>query len=328
LLTHIRDLSAVWDLTGESINLVAMPAFHIGGTYDFLISYVVGARAILLREIDPLEIIRLVPERRVTHLFLVPAALQLLLDTPGAEHSDLSSVRTLSLRRLADLRDPAGTRSHGDAGVGFFQVYGLTESGNVGYLHADHHDPTGRPELLRSCGQVEPWFETRVADAHGAEVRDGEVGELWLRSVQTMKGYWNNPEGTAAAITADGWPKTGDAVSIDAEGFMFLRDRIKDMIISGGENVYPAEVENAVMKHPDVADCAVLGVPDERWGEVPVAVVVRRPDTTPTTGSIIAHCGELLAPFKCPKSVEFVDELPRNASGKLLRRELRARWNN
>ena len=167
-------------------------------------------------------------------------------------------------------------------------------------------------------------MELRTVDTEtGEDVPQGEVGELWTRSSQNMKGYWNNPAATAAAITEDGWFKTGDAGYLDADGFIFLHDRVKDMIVSGGENIYPAEVENVLAKHPDVADVAVIGVPDDRWGEAVKAVVVRREGTEPTEADLITFCREHLAGYKLPKSVDFTDVLPRNPSGKLLKRELR-----
>jgi long-chain acyl-CoA synthetase len=157
----------------------------------------------------------------------------------------------------------------------------------------------------------------------GEDAEVGKVGELWTRSHQNMKGYWNNPEATEQAVTPDGWFKTGDAGYLDEEGFIFLHDRVKDMIVSGGENVYPAEVENVLMKHPEVADVAVIGVPDAKWGEAVKAVVVRAKDSEVTEQDLITFTREHLAGYKLPKSVDFAAELPRNPSGKLLKRELR-----
>jgi long-chain acyl-CoA synthetase len=208
----------------------------------------------------------------------------------------------------------------------FIQVYGLTETtGAITQLDAKDHDPEGpRARLLRSAGKPYPWVELRIVDPGTEEDRPaGEVGELWTRSVQNMKGYWNRPEDTANAITADGWFKTGDAGFIDEEGYLFLTDRVKDMIVSGGENVYPIEVENALIEHPAVEDVAVIGVPDERWGETVKAIVVRKAGSDPNPEDLIAFARERLARYKCPTSVDFIEALPRNPSGKILKRELR-----
>jgi len=179
-----------------------------------------------------------------------------------------------------------------------------------------------KPGLLRSCGKPYPWVEMRVVDSAGEDVPAGQVGELWTRSHQNTIGYWNNPAATAEAITPDGWFRTGDAGYVDADGYIYLHDRVKDMIVTGGENVYPAEVENVLMKHPGVADVAVIGVPDERWGETVKAIVVPASDT-PSEADLIEFARGRLAGYKLPKSVDFAEVLPRNPSGKLLKRELR-----
>jgi fatty-acyl-CoA synthase len=180
--------------------------------------------------------------------------------------------------------------------------------------HAEGH--------LRACGVPSLGVEVRVR-CDGRDAARGEVGEIEIRSQAVMKGYWNRPEATAAAIDSEGWFRSGDAGYFNEAGFLFIHDRVKDMIVSGGENVYPAEVENAIFSHPDVADAAVIGVPDERWGEAVKAIVVLRNGAAPDPASIITHCRTQIAGFKTPKSVDFIDVLPRNASGKVLRRELR-----
>ncbi len=211
-------------------------------------------------------------------------------------------------------------------GCSFIQVYGLTETtGAITQLEPEDHDPVNRPALLRSCGKPYPWVEVRLVDQDtGLDVPDGTVGELWTRSPQNMKGYWANDEATNATIDSDGWLRTGDAGYRDENGFLFLHDRVKDMIVTGGENVYPAEVENVLAKHPDVADVAVVGVPDERWGEAVKAVVVKRDGSDVTDKDLITFAREHLAGYKLPKTVDFTDVLPRNPSGKLLKREIRA----
>ena len=174
------------------------------------------------------------------------------------------------------------------------------------------------------AGKPYPWVEMKIVDVEtGVTVGTGDVGELWTRSDQNMVGYWNKPEETSAALTDDGWLKTGDAGFLDAEGFLFLTDRVKDMIVSGGENVYPAEVENALASHPALAEVAVIGVPSAKWGETVKAVAVLRPDAMATEAELIAHAKTLLAGYKCPTSVDFVAVLPRNPSGKVLKKDLR-----
>jgi long-chain acyl-CoA synthetase len=328
LFTEIGRVVEPWRLGEVSVNLVVMPLHHIAGTYDFLIGYAVGARTLLLREMDPAQIARAVPEQGVTHMFLVPAALAQIVDLAVAEHVDWSSLTTL-LYAGSPISDALLLRAMSVIGCGFIQVYGLTEAPNISYLAPEFHDPVNRPGLLRSCGRPYPYSDLRVVGADGADRPAGEVGELWVRSVQTMAGYWNDPDATAAVRSADGWFRTGDAVFLDRDGFLFLHDRIKDVVISGGENVYPAEVENVLAAHPNVAEAAVIGIPDERWGEVPLAIVVAREGTVTTTEDIIAFCRRRLAAFKCPADVQFVDTLPRNASGKVLKHQLReAHWTN
>ena len=200
----------------------------------------------------------------------------------------------------------------------------MTEtSGTIVTLDPEDHVPEGSPRM-RSVGKPLPGVELRIVDAEGADVPTGTVGEIATRSSKNMRAYWNLPEATAATIDADSWLRTGDAGYLDEDGYLFLRDRLKDMIISGGENVYPAEVENAIYGHPKVADVAVIGVPDAKWGEAVKACVVLKPGEDLGEAEIIAHARAHIAGYKCPKSVDFLEALPRNASGKVLRRELRA----
>jgi long-chain acyl-CoA synthetase len=182
------------------------------------------------------------------------------------------------------------------------------------------------PGKLLSCGRPVPGVELRVLDAMGNDVKQGEVGEVAVRGAGVMRGYWRQPEATAAAIDANGWYRTGDAGWLDGDGDLFIYDRVKDMIVSGGENVYPAEVENAIDGHPDVAEVAVIGVPDALWGEAVKAIIVAKPGAAADEASVIAWARKRIGGFKVPKSVDFVDALPRNATGKVLRRMLRERY--
>jgi long-chain acyl-CoA synthetase len=244
--------------------------------------------------------------------------------TPGVETTDFTTLRAL-VYGASPITEAVLTQGIERLGCEFIQVYGLTETtGAITQLDGADHDPVHRPKLLRSAGRPYPWVEMRVIDPDtGTDAADGEVGELWTRSHQNSIGYWRNEEATAVAFTPDGWFKTGDAGYLE-DGFVFLHDRVKDMIVSGGENIYPAEVENALMKHPEVSDVAVIGVPDERWGEAVKAVVVRAAGSALAERDLIDFAREHLGGFKLPKSVDFTDVLPRNPSGKLLKRELRA----
>jgi long-chain acyl-CoA synthetase len=249
--------------------------------------------------------------------------IQMLLMTPGVESTDFSTLRAL-VYGASPITDSVLRQGIETFGCEFIQVYGLTETtGAIVQLDGVDHDPANRPHLLRSCGRPYPWVEVRVVDGTGEDVPVGEVGELWTRSHQNLAGYWRNPEATAEAVTPEGWFRTGDAGYLDEGGFIYLHDRVKDMVVSGGENVYPAEVENALMKHPAVADVAVIGVPDEKWGEAVKAIVVPVDSSDPTEAELLAFAREHLAGYKLPKSVDFATVLPRNPSGKLLKRELR-----
>jgi long-chain acyl-CoA synthetase len=322
LVPHV---SAPWSLDATAVAAVAMPLFHIGGSGWALCAMWNGAHSILFREFVPQEIVQALVRHRVTNALFVPAMLQFLCAVPGAADGDYSALRSI-VYGAAPITDEVLTRAMATFRCAFIQVYGLTETtGAITELGFADHDPGGpRARLLRSAGKPYPWVELRIVDPDtGRDRPAGEVGELWTRSVQNMKGYWNKPEETARAFAPGGWLRTGDAGFVDGEGYVFLTDRVKDMIISGGENVYPAEVENALAGHPDVADVAVIGVPHETWGETVKAVVVPRPGAEPDPRGIIAYARQRLAGYKCPTSVDFVASLPRNPSGKLLKRELR-----
>ncbi|HUS62628.1 MAG TPA: long-chain-fatty-acid--CoA ligase, partial [Acidimicrobiales bacterium] len=314
------DMAEQWRFTSDSVNLAMMPTFHIAGSGWSMIGLINGCRTVVLRDVDPAAILRLIPEKGITNAFMVPAVIQFLLMTPGVDDVDFSTLRAL-VYGASPITEAVLTQGMERFRCEFIQVYGLTETtGAITQLDGADHDPVNRPRLLRSCGRPYPWVELRIVDsATGEDVPDGSVGEIWTRSRQNTIGYWDNPTATADAITADGWFKTGDAGFLE-DGFVFLHDRVKDMIVSGGENVYPAEVENALMKHPDIADVAVIGVPDDTWGEAVKAIVVKAEGSDPTEADIITFAREHLGGFKLPKSVDFADALPRNPSGKLLKR--------
>src|SRR3954469_17129639 len=321
----VMNVTESWKFDSDSVNIAVMPMFHIAGSGWSMVGLFHGCQTVVLRDVDPARILEVIPEFGVTNALFVPAVIQFLLMTPGVDTADFSTLRAI-VYGASPITDAVLTKAMEVFGCGFIQVYGLTETtGAITQLEPEDHDPGHRPELLRSCGRPYPWVEMRLVDPDtGADVPNGTVGELWTRSPQNMKGYWANDEATAATIDGDGWLRTGDAGYRDDEGFLFLHDRVKDMIVTGGENVYPAEVENVLAKYPDVADVAVVGVPDERWGEAVKAVVVRRDGSDVTSQDLITFTRDQLAGYKLPKSVDFTDVLPRNPSGKLLKREIRA----
>ena len=316
----------IWKFTDRTVNLIAMPLFHIGGGGWATAGMALGAKSVIVRDVNPAELVTLIGKHRITHGFLVPVLLQFMLMVPEVEKADYTSLELIAYG-ASPISEEVLSASMKTFKTNFMQVYGLTETtGATTILMPEDHDLTGpKRKLLRSCGKVVPGMLLRVVDSEtGKDVPVGEVGEIWVKGGQVMKGYWNMPEETAKSINSDGWFKTGDAAYLDEDNFVYIFDRVKDMIVSGGENVYPAEVENALMGHPAIADVAVIGVPDEKWGEVPKAMVVRKPDVAVTEDDIIAFAKEHLAGFKCPKSVSWVDALPRNPSGKILKKDLRA----
>ncbi|MCW2581472.1 MAG: hypothetical protein JWQ53_262 [Klenkia sp.] len=309
----------------DTVNLVPSPLFHIGGTGYSLTALGQGGHTVLVRDMDPAAVLGLIERHRVTHTFLVPAVVQMLAESPALAGTDTSS-----LQRIAYGAAPMGETQLLKAialfGCDFMGVYGMTETaGTVVCLAPEDHDPGGpRAHLLRSVGKPLPWLDVRVVDpATGEDAPVGGVGEIWVRSGQNTVGYWGQPGLTAETLVEGGWLRTGDAAYFDGEGYLYMHDRIKDMVVSGGENVYPAEVENVLYAHPDVLEAAVIGVPSDRWGETVKAVVVRRPGSGVTQPDLIAFVRDRLAHYKCPTSIDFADELPRNASGKVLKKVLR-----
>jgi long-chain acyl-CoA synthetase len=314
-----------WGMDADSVNLVAMPMFHIGGCGYGSSTMTVGGHTILLREVNPVRIIEVIAKHKVTHTFLVPTVVQAVLEVPHVKEADLSSMQLL-MYGAAPMGDVLLRRAIDVLGCQFMQAYGMTETaGTVVVLPPEDHEPQGpRAALLSSVGRVLPWVDMRVVDPQTkSDMPTGQVGEIWLRSAMVMQGYWNKPQDTAETLLEDGWLRTGDAAYLDADGYIYLFDRFKDLIISGGENIYPAEIENILNGHPAILEVAVIGMPHPRWGESPRAVVVLRQDMQATEQALISYTRGHLAHYKCPTSVVFTTQLPRNASGKLLKRELR-----
>jgi long-chain acyl-CoA synthetase len=326
LSTAISEAGVTFHISDDTVSLVAMPLFHIGGSGWALCAMSRGGRSVILRDVDPTVLLALIATERITEMFVVPAVLMMLLSTPSLGTTDLSSLR-LIFYGAAPISEDVLVKCMTTFGCAFCQVYGMTETtGAITALSFEDHDPEGpRRGLLRSAGKAHPSVALRVVDpGSGQDAALGAVGEVWTRSPYNMAGYWRKPEETAAAIDAEGWLKTGDAGYFDADGYLYLHDRIKDMIVSGGENVYPAEVENVLLSHPVIVDAAVIGVPDPKWGETVKAIVVLSPGEALDEASVIAHCRANMAHYKCPTSVDATVTLPRNPSGKVLKRELRA----
>ena len=314
-------LEPSFSYTSSDSMITVMPLFHAMGIGLSLQALYNGAAVSVYPMPDPGELIRLIERDRPTLLPLIPTVIQMMLDHPSAATADFSSVRV-----VVYAGSPIGlhllTRALAALKCDFIQFYGATETGaGVTFLRPDQHR-LGDEAVLKSCGSPLPLIEIKIADPLGNEVADGEVGELLIRSPSLTTGYFNQPELTAAAFR-DGWYRSGDGGYKDASGLLYLVDRIKDMIISGGENVYSTEVEQAVQSLSGVRMCAVVGLPDDKWGERIVVAIVRDPALPLTTEQVTAHCRERIAGYKVPKQVVFLPSLPMTASGKVMKQVLR-----
>jgi acyl-CoA synthetase (AMP-forming)/AMP-acid ligase II len=310
-----------WD--DDEVVLVAMPCAHIGGTGVGIMALASGLPAVVLAEFTPDGVFDAIEQGGVTRLFVVPAALQMLVNHPRCSAVDFQRLKyilygaaPMPLELLRQCITMFATQ--------FIQVYGMTETtGTITILPPEDHDPAGNVRM-RSAGKPLPGVELRIVDGAGQDLPTGEVGELWTRSSNNMIGYWNLPDATKSTVAEGGWVMTGDAGYLDEDGYLYIHDRVKDMIITGGENVYPAEVESAIYGHPDLLEVAVIGVPDDKWGESVKAVCVPKPGAEVDVDSVMSWARERIAGFKVPKSVDVISALPRNASGKILRKDLRA----
>ncbi|QDM40794.1 long-chain-fatty-acid--CoA ligase [Altererythrobacter sp. TH136] len=332
LLTHANGIrqranqiaSGVTYLLAEpgDTTIIAMPYGHIGGVGGVFLAVNAGQTLIIQREFEPGAVIEAIRQYQIKRMFLVPAALGMMLQHPAAENADFSSLVTFTYGASPiplDLLKQGVERM----GCEFVQVYGMTETwGSVVALPPEDHRPD-RVHKMSAAGKALPGVELRILSPELEDLPANTVGEVAIRSPNVMAGYWKRPLESGLALIGDGWLRTGDAGLLDDEGYLFIQDRMKDMIITGAENVYPAEVESALYGHPHVLDVAVIGIPDPRWGEAIKAIVVPVPGVEPDVASIVAHARERIAGFKCPKSIDFVDTLPRNPSGKILRRALR-----
>ena len=319
-LWNAVNVSSPARLSPDTVFLCLLPLFHTGGLNVFANPvFHAGGTVLVMRDFDPAATLRVLQdrERPVTHLFGVPAHYQLIAQHPAFSSTDLSGIRFAAVGAAPtpdSLLETWATR-----GLVLQQGYGMTETGPVVLL-------LDRADAVRKAGAAgKPVLHTdvRLVRPDGTEACAHEVGELWVRGPNVTPGYWGQPAATAAAFT-DGWLRTGDAARRDEEGFYTIVDRWKDMYISGGENVYPAEVENVLYQIDAVAEAAIIGVPDERWGEVGRAVAVLKPGRAATEAELLAHCAANLGRFKLPRSIVFTDALPRNATGKVHKPTLRA----
>jgi len=305
--------------------LHAAPMFHLADMGCAMPHWLEGNSHSIIPSFNPEAMIRCIERNRVTCALLVPTMIQMLVDHPAAKGvHDLTSLQTL-LYGASPIAEAVLERAMAILpGVEFIQAYGMTELSPVATINpAWYHTPAARKYgKLRSAGRASYCTEVRIVDADGVEVPLGTVGEVVVRGPNVMQGYWNKPELTAQVIR-DGWMHTGDGAWMDADGFIFIADRLKDMIVSGGENVYSAEIENVLAQHPDVAACAVIGIPSERWGESVHAVVVPRAGVDIPTEELMAFCKSRIAHYKCPRSVEFTAALPMSGAGKVLKMTLR-----
>ena len=305
--------------------IACSPLFHIGGASAVIQGIYSGQQVLLHKTFDPVAVLDEIERHSVQSVFLVPSMILALLQVPGVEDRDLSNIRQITygaspiteslLRRALELFQ-----------CDFVQKYGMTETTAtaVSLSAADHRRALDTdPELLLSCGRPNVGAQAKIVDARGCEVERMEIGEVWIKSDTNMLGYHNLPDATLATLT-DGWVRTGDAGYMDREGYIYLKDRLKDMVVSGGENIYPIEVEQVLSEHPAILEVAVIGVPDKKFGEALLAMVVLQSDADLELNQMISFCREKLAGFKIPRQMKLIDQLPRGPSGKVLKKDLRA----
>ena len=332
IVTHTGLCTSALSLLAEDIAptgatyLHAAPMFHLADIGIAAAHWNRGSSHSIIPAFDPEKVIDAIYRDQVTHTLLVPTMIQMLVDHPSLQlKKDSLSTLRLIVYGASPISEALLDRAMAALpGVDFAQAYGMTELSPLATISsAYYHSKEGRRHgKLRSAGRAGYCVEVKIVDPEGAEVPRGTVGEVVVRGPNVMQGYWNKPELTAIAVR-EGWMHTGDAGSMDEDGFIYIVDRIKDMIISGGENIFSAEVEGAIAKHPAVATCAVIGIPSSEWGESVHAVVVLKPSQTATSESIIAHARTLIAGYKCPRTVSFEAALPLSGAGKVLKTKLR-----
>ena len=307
--------------------LHAAPMFHLADLAMCVLVFLSGGTHVVVPMFDAEMVMRAIEQERVSDTLLVPTMVQMLLDAPGFEPSRLTSLERIiygaSPMPIATVQRAMEALPQ----LGFFQAYGMTELAPLATISPpDNHTPEALESgMIRSAGRAGPLQEIRIVDKQCRELPSGEVGEIIVRGPNVMMGYWNAPDQTAQAIV-DGWMHTGDGGYMDEDGWLFVADRVKDMIISGGENIYSAEVENVISQHPDVAQCAVIAIPSDEWGEAVHAVIVPVPGAEPAFEEIRSFCKQHIAGYKCPRSLELIEGMPLSGAGKILKTELRKHW--
>ena len=322
------------DPIAEESNILTVPLYHVAGIQAMMAAIYGGRTLVMERQFEPGEWMTLVETEKVNRAMMVPTMLKQLLDHPDFKKHDLSSLKVITYG-AAPMPIPVIKKALEEfPGVSFINAFGQTETAStITALGPEDHVLTGTPEeidkklaRLASIGKPMADVEMKVIDEEGKTLPTGEVGEILARGPRVMSGYWKDEEKTASTIDKDGWVHTGDVGYVDEDGYYFLAGRSSDMIIRAGENISPEEIENAIRDHPKVEDVAVIGVPDETWGEEPRAVVIRKKGIDVTEDEIMEHCRANLASFKRPRTVVFVDDLPRNPMGKLIKREIREKY--
>ncbi|MFC2051196.1 class I adenylate-forming enzyme family protein [Chloroflexota bacterium] len=322
------------DPVSEDRNILTVPLYHVAGIQAMMAAIYGGRTLVMERQFEPKEWMELVEAEKVNRAMMVPTMLKQLMGHADFSKYDLSSLKVITygaapmplevIKRAVDLFP----------GVGFINAFGQTETAStITTLSPEDHDITGTDEVkekklkrLSSIGRPMPDIEMKIVDEEGNKLPQGEVGEIVARGPRVMSGYWKDQEKTEKTIDKDGWVHTGDMGYVDEDGYFFLAGRATDMIIRGGENISPEEVEGVMHSHPKIDECAVIGIPDEDWGEVPMCVVVLKKGATATPDELMEHCRANLASFKRPRSVVFREELPRNTMGKILKRALREQY--
>lgn len=328
LLVNAFQTSLAIDVRPDDIYLHAAPMFHLADGASTVSTTLAGATHVHIRAFDPIRVMEAIQKERVNVVTLVPTMINMLVNHPEAGTFDLSSLKRL-LYGASPIPVEVLKKAISVLRCRFYQAYGMTEASPVlTVMRPEDHVTEGNEKALKrlaSCGQPIYNVELKIVDPEGNEVPHGMVGEIIARGPNIMKGYWNRPEETADALR-DGWYWTGDMAAMDEDRFVYMIDRKKDMIVTGGENVYSVEVENVIYQHSAVLEAAVIGVPDEIWGEAVKAIVVVKPGQEVTEPELITHCRSQLANYKVPKTVELVESLPKSGAGKILKRTLRDQY--